>query len=107
MRPHLSPLEHRALDAFVEAVRSTLGARVAAVVLFGSRARGEGHAASDLDVLVLVHDLRPEERRRVIDLAYDVELSTHLVVAPIVRDAAAFQGDSALGLAIARDGVAL
>ncbi len=107
MRPRPSPLEDRALAAFVGAVRERFGSRVAAVVLFGSRARGEGHAESDLDVLVLVHGLTRDDRRTVIDVAYDVELATRLVVAPIVRDAARFDADSALGVEIARDGVAL
>ena len=107
VRPHLSPLEERALAAFVGSVRARFGERVAAVVLFGSRARGEGHAESDLDVLVLIQGLTRDDRRTVIDLAYDVELATRLVVAPIVRDAARFQADSALGVEIARDGFAL
>jgi predicted nucleotidyltransferase len=103
----LSPLEVEVLGAFRERLRARFGERLAALTLFGSRARGEGHAESDLDVLVLVRDLVPAERRAILDVAYDLELDTRLVLAPIVRDPRSFRFDSALGAEIARDGVAL
>lgn len=107
MPPTLSPLEIEVLGAFRASMRGRFGGRLAALTLFGSRARGEGHAESDLDVLVLLRDLVPAERRAILDIAYDLELDKHLVLAPIVRDPGSFRFDSALGVEIARDGVAL
>lgn len=43
------------------------------VVLFGSHARGDAHEDSDVDVLVVVDDMTEEERRTVVDLAYDAD----------------------------------
>ena len=54
----------RALSEVVHALRQGLGENLVAVVLFGSRARGEAGPESDWDLLVLAHDLpeKPLER---------------------------------------------
>lgn len=49
------------LDDLVAQLRTAYGAELRAVVLYGSAAGGEHHAGhSDHNVLVLVHDVRPE-----------------------------------------------
>ncbi|TAK34941.1 MAG: nucleotidyltransferase domain-containing protein [Chloroflexota bacterium] len=50
----------------VEALRAGLGDRLVAVVLFGSRARGDAHEWSDWDLLVIAEGLpeNPFERSR-------------------------------------------
>ena len=103
----LSPQESITLTALRTRLGERFGARLRDFVLFGSRARGEGHDASDLDVLVLVTDLTASERRDVIDAAYDLELASGLLIEPIVRDAAAWRPDVGLGREIARDGLRL
>jgi uncharacterized protein len=49
------------------------GDRIARVVLFGSRSRGEAHADSDYDVAVFLTDLPDvwKERKRLADLRVD------------------------------------
>ena len=42
------------------------------MIVFGSRARGEAMADSDLDILVLVDDKTPEIEQRLQDIAYQV-----------------------------------
>ena len=42
------------LDDFVQAMRRLYGQRLSRIILFGSFARGEAHAESDVDVLVLL-----------------------------------------------------
>ena len=103
----LSPLESTTLAAFRKRLGSRFGERLARIVLFGSRARGECSSESDLDVLVLVTDLTPNERREVIDAAYDLELSSGLAVEPVVRDVETWRVDSGLGREVERDGVTL
>jgi len=44
------------LDDFVQAMRRLYGRRLSRIILFGSFARGEAHAESDVDLLVLLHD---------------------------------------------------
>jgi predicted nucleotidyltransferase len=45
------------LKAAVEALQAALGDRLVGVVLYGSRARGEGTEDSDWDLLVIAEDL--------------------------------------------------
>jgi len=52
----LRPAERLTLSGYLARLRARFGARVLHVILFGSRARGEGDAESDLDVLVVVDD---------------------------------------------------
>jgi predicted nucleotidyltransferase len=53
----------------IDALRRGLGDRLVAMVLFGSRARGEAREDSDWDLLVLAHDLPAAERGRLSLLA--------------------------------------
>lgn len=54
--------ERAALQDLVHFVRERFGSRVRDLRLFGSRARGEGHEESDVDVLVVIDDLTNDER---------------------------------------------
>ena len=107
MRPTLSPGETRALALFGERVAALLGGNLLRIVLFGSRARGEGHEESDLDLLVLVRAYDAVERRRVLDVAADVDDETGLRLSPIVMDQPRFDASSPLRDAVDRDGVPL
>lgn len=48
---------HQIPGQAVQALRSALGQRLVAAVLFGSRARGHAHDASDWDLLVIAEQL--------------------------------------------------
>ncbi len=72
-----------ALGDFGRRVRARFGARVAGLVLFGSYARGDWGPDSDVDVLVLVHDLSERERREVFELAEDVYFDGQVHVSPL------------------------
>jgi predicted nucleotidyltransferase len=58
--------EQEAPEQIVSALRDGLGNRLVAVVLFGSRARGEASDSSDWDMLIIVESLprRIFERRK-------------------------------------------
>ena len=104
MPPHLRPVL-RELDAVL---RSTFGARLHDLQLFGSYARGEATEDSDVDVLVLVDGLTPSEIAVVSDCAVLVALATGVALAPLPISTDGFAQMSATGrrLAseIARDG---
>lgn len=58
-------LEQTVPQEVVEALRNALGERLIAIVLFGSRARGDHRSESDWDLLVIAEALpdRPFDRR--------------------------------------------
>jgi predicted nucleotidyltransferase len=92
---------------FRERVAALLAGDLIRIVLFGSRARGEGHEESDLDLLVLVRTFESGMRRRVLDIAADIDDETGLRLAPVVMDQQRFDRSSPLHDAVVRDGVPL
>jgi predicted nucleotidyltransferase len=90
-------------------VGDRFGGRLLELRLFGSYARGDWGADSDVDVLVVVDGLTHAERREVSDLAEDVYFQTLVRVSPL-----ALSGDEMhtlrareylIATEIARDGV--
>jgi hypothetical protein len=72
----LTPNERTALQAFVAALREHYDGQVLSVRLFGSKARGDFDADSDLDVMVLVHDDNWRLAQAISFLAADVSWRT-------------------------------
>lgn len=58
--------------------------RLADVALFGSYARGEAHEESDVDVLVVVDGLTPEEATAIAHFCGDLVTTYDVVLSPLV-----------------------
>jgi len=57
---HLNTTERQALARFCEELEQALPDRIERLILFGSKARGNGHGDSDIDLLVVVDRLTPD-----------------------------------------------
>ncbi|MBI5485938.1 MAG: nucleotidyltransferase domain-containing protein [Deltaproteobacteria bacterium] len=68
----LTPAEQSRLDRFRIRVREAFGRELLDLRLFGSRARGEGHPESDLDVLVVLQTRDGDRWDRVLDLENEI-----------------------------------
>ena len=99
----LSASERVALGEFVTAARALLGPELKEARLFGSRARGEGHEHSDLDVALIVGGGGRARRRELYDLAFDVGISHGVELAPLVLEEQRFQELKDRERLIARD----
>ena len=79
----LTDPETEALDRLAGFARRRFGPRLRALTLFGSRARGEGHEHSDVDVLVVVDDLTHAETRELTDLCGDLLTELSVLLSPL------------------------
>jgi len=105
--------EAEALAEFCAWVRATFGPRVIALRLFGSKARGEATDESDIDVLVVVEGLTPEEGREIACHRGDL-LTRHdvlIFISPFAvsreRFDALVRGERLIAREIQRDGIDL
>jgi predicted nucleotidyltransferase len=110
-RLKLTESEHAALRAFVDWVRGRFGTRLREIALFGSRARGEGHEESDLDVLVVIDDLTSREAREIAHQCGDVLTEHDVLISPFAVASARFallrNRERRIAREIDRDAVAL
>ena len=86
---HLTPNERAGLAAFINRLHQDYGANLLRVILFGSKARGDFDDQSDLDVVVVVR-MSGEDYwqhwRRIVDMAWEVELAYSLVISSIIKN---------------------
>lgn len=76
----LTPTERLAAIEFVNRLHQQYGDQIETILLFGSRARGEAEADSDMDILVVLSETTPKIRRGVRDLAVEVWLEHGIYV---------------------------
>ncbi|MDQ7826643.1 MAG: nucleotidyltransferase domain-containing protein [Candidatus Eremiobacteraeota bacterium] len=70
----LSPLEQEISTLFAKRILERMGARVLAMRIFGSRARGEAREDSDLDIWVLLDRASLQDRNEISDIGTDLML---------------------------------
>lgn len=107
----LSERENQALQSFKNEVLRAVGTKVCEFRLFGSRARGEGHEESDLDLLVLTTEATRRLKETVWDIANDILLEQEVSISPLVMTEGEFQNllnrERLLALDIQREGIPL
>jgi predicted nucleotidyltransferase len=77
---YLTPNEQAAVTEYVAGIRDHFPDRILSVILFGSKARGDGDAESDVDLLVLVDAEDGEFRSELWRIASDVSLKYNVVI---------------------------
>ncbi len=79
----------RLLRKYVKDLQQMYGSRLKTVILYGSYARGDFRADSDIDLMILV-DLSDEEIQRkghdLSDLTFDYNFDFDLMIMPIVKN---------------------
>jgi uncharacterized protein len=107
---HLAVRDQQAIQTLQKAVQELFPS--ARLILFGSKARGEDHVFSDLDILILVSgtvDSRVE--KELIDSAFEIGLEYDVVFNIIVETAGVWESSLArvmpLYQRISREGAAI
>jgi predicted nucleotidyltransferase len=92
-------------------VRARFGDRVRRIALFGSRARGDGDEASDVDVLVVIDGLTGAERRDIARQSGEAVTAYDVIVAPFAVSSERWEElvarERLIAREIERDGVPL
>ncbi len=106
----IPPLVRDALAELKRELTARFPGRVRELRLFGSVARGEAHDRSDVDVLVVLDEVRTHaERVAPMELAADVGLPRGLVIQPLVLGEGELQyqrqRETALADALDREGI--
>jgi len=68
----LRPEEAQAVEEFKEKVLAALPGQVRDIILFGSKARSDGHPESDIDLLVVLENPTKEQTDTVGDIMFDI-----------------------------------
>jgi predicted nucleotidyltransferase len=77
---HLTPKEKLALREYLQRLRQEYGREVLSVKLYGSKARGDYHEDSDLDLLVRVRQDDRQVYTNLYLIASDIELKYDLIL---------------------------
>ncbi len=96
------------LNEFKRELRSLYGERLKDVILFGSHARGEAHAGSDIDVMVVLRgDVAPgREIDRMIDVITELNLKYGVLLSVVpVAEEKYLRRNSPLLLNVRREGI--
>lgn len=111
---HLTLNERAALSTLVNRLRRRYGDDLLRIVLFGSKARGDGDAESDLDVLIVLRFDDADymrHRRAILDATYDPELDYGVVLSLLIVNEQEYlrmrRGNLLLNRNIEADGIEL
>ncbi|KKQ17868.1 MAG: hypothetical protein US31_C0014G0004 [Berkelbacteria bacterium GW2011_GWA1_36_9] len=70
----LNQIEKQALKEFKNQLIKKFGSNLVILKLFGSKARGDFHKESDIDVLVIIKNLNQKDKKWIIELTYELLL---------------------------------
>ena len=75
-----------AIDDYVRRVSTDLADTVVSITLYGSQARGEADAESDIDLFIIVRRDTPAVREALAEIAWQVQFEHGVVISDIIRN---------------------
>jgi len=80
----LNKQERKAIKEFKIRLRKELGEQVVEIKLFGSKARGDSHEESDIDILVVLRADSEENKDKIFDIVQNILLEYEVLLSPII-----------------------
>ena len=93
---HLSTKEQIVVKKFKQQLQEKIGDHLIMMFLFGSKARGDYHKNSDIDVMVIIKKSNRQIINEIYNLAFDLMLETSIYLSIKIFDAAEYQKLNAL-----------
>ncbi len=87
---HLQAAERAVLAACVAQLREHYGDDLLHLALFGSKARGDSDAESDLDLFIVVRVADDENQRKISDIVQKIQFEYYMVSTLIIEDEAGY-----------------
>lgn len=87
----LKEKDRLAIQDFSQQVKKRLGKRVITIKLFGSKLKGIDTPESDIDIAVIVEKDSPDTWKKVIDIAFNVNLEHDVYISPRVIPLGVFE----------------
>jgi predicted nucleotidyltransferase len=103
MIKNLNEREELALREFLSKVAQRFGGNYLYSLMFGSKARGDAHAGSDLDVAVVLEKTDFETKRAIYAIAYDELLENEVDISPVIFSRDVFERQKAAHFPLLRE----
>ena len=103
MIKNLNDREELALRDFLAKVAQRFGGNYLYSLMFGSKARGDAHEGSDLDVAVVMQKADFETKRAIYAIAYDELLENEVDISPVIFSLDVFERQKAAHFPLLRE----
>jgi predicted nucleotidyltransferase len=107
---NLTEKERQALRELVEGLKELYGDNLSRVILYGSKARGNAAEYSDIDIMVVLKEVKdlPEQRKKITELVWPICYKHDLLIPVIIKtEQAYFTQNSPLILNIRKEGITI
>jgi len=107
----LNEIEEKAVNDFSHQLKSLLGNNIKQILLFGSKARGDFHKESDIDIFILIDKADSILRKKIASLTTKILLKHAILLSPKIVEESHFSFlkhlETAFAKNIEKDGIKL